>query len=88
MTAIQINDFLDGTIRNRISVRLIAEQHIAVSQAIRSPQPATNIGVVDLHCSPTKAIKSCESFVKELCDATLGESPAVVIDGHTDCTFA
>jgi 26S proteasome regulatory subunit T1 len=88
MTPIQISDFLDGTIRNRISVRLIAEQHIAISQAIRSPQPPTNIGVVDLHCSPIKTIKSCESFVKELCDATLGESPSVVIDGHTDCTFA
>jgi 26S proteasome regulatory subunit T1 len=88
MTPTQISDFLDGTIRNRISVRLIAEQHIAISQAIRNSKPPTSIGVVDLHCSPIKTIKSCESFVKELCDATLGESPAVVIDGHTDSAFA
>ena len=88
MTPTQISDFLDGTIRNRISVRLIAEQHIAISQAIRDPNPPRNVGVVDLHCSPAEAIKSCGSFVSELCDATLGDSPAVVVDGHVDCTFA
>jgi 26S proteasome regulatory subunit T1 len=89
MTPTQISDFLDGAIRSRISVRLIAEQHIALSQAIQSPYPPTNnVGVVDMYCSPAKTIKSCGFFVSELCNATLGDSPTIVVDGHADTTFA
>jgi 26S proteasome regulatory subunit T1 len=89
MTPSGIGDFLDGAIRNRISVRLIAEQHITLSQAISDPQINCNdVGVVDVACSPSGMINMCGSFVSQLCDATLGESPPIVIDGHSDSTFA
>ena len=89
MSPKQISDFLDGAIRNRISVRLIAEQHIAVSQALDNPNdPSAYVGVVDMHCSPKNMIKMCGSFVTDLCEATLGSSPPIVIDGYTDATFA
>ena len=85
----EISDFLDGVIRNRISVRLIAEQHIAVSQALKQPNnSATSVGVVDMKCSPRTMIQMCGSFVTELCEATLGSSPSIVIDGQADATFA
>ena len=85
----EIADFLDGVIRNRISVRLIAEQHIAVSQALEQPNnPAASVGVVDMKCSPTATIQMCGSFVTELCEATLGSSPSIIIDGQADATFA
>lgn len=89
MSPTQISNFLDGAIRNRISVRLIAEQHIALSRMLRNPEvdPA-HIGVVNTRCSPKEMIQMCGSFVTELCEATLGASPALVIDGHTDATFA
>jgi 26S proteasome regulatory subunit T1 len=89
MSPTEISNFLDGAIRNRISVRLIAEQHIALSQAIKDP-PTNDIhvGVVNLTCSPSDMIKICGSFVSDLCNATLGASPSVVIDGHADATFA
>ncbi|KAG6910899.1 hypothetical protein DXG01_006582 [Tephrocybe rancida] len=81
--------FLDGAIRNRISVRLIAEQHIALSQALENPDAATShVGVVNMQCSPKAMIKMCGSFVSELCEATLGASPPLVIDGQEDATFA
>lgn len=89
MSSQEISDFLDGVIRSRISVRLIAEQHIAVSQALKQPNDsAACVGVVDIECSPTAMIRMCGSFVTELCEATLGSSPSIIIDGQTDATFA
>ena len=89
MSPQEISNFLDGVIRNRISIRLIAEQHIAVSQALKQPNSsAASVGVVDMKCSPRAMIQMCGSFVTELCEATLGSSPAIVIDGLADATFA
>ncbi|KAF9001997.1 hypothetical protein BDQ17DRAFT_1390937 [Cyathus striatus] len=89
MSAADISSFLDGTIRNRISVRLIAEQHIAVSQVLDKPELSGNlVGVVDMQCSPKAMVNMCASFVSELCEATLGMAPTIIIDGHIDATFA
>ncbi|KAJ7067732.1 atypical/PDHK/BCKDK protein kinase [Mycena belliarum] len=90
MSPTQISNFLDGAIRNRISVRLIAEQHIAISRALEAASQGEvgNIGVVEMQCSPSRMIRMCESYVAELCSATLGTSPTVVIDGLPDATFA
>ncbi|KAJ3773732.1 hypothetical protein FB446DRAFT_641134, partial [Lentinula raphanica] len=87
MTNAQISEFLDGAIRNRISVRLIAEQHISLSRAISDPEHP-NAGVVNTHCSPADMVRMCGSFVTELCEATLGASPAIKIEGDRDATFA
>jgi 26S proteasome regulatory subunit T1 len=85
----QISDFLDGAIRNRISIRLIAEQHIAISRALNAPKEhSTHVGVVDMACSPTEMISTCGSFVTDLCEASLGTSPSILVDGHSDATFA
>ena len=89
MSSEQISNFLNAAIRNRIAVRLIAEQHIVLSRALQDPEQAnTNIGVVDKSLSPVEMIRMCASFVSELCEATLGAAPQVVIDGETDATFA
>ena len=89
MSPEQISNFLNAAIRNRTAVRLIAEQHIVLSRALQDPEQAnTNIGVVDISLSPVKMIRMCASFVSELCEATLGAAPHVVVDGETDATFA
>lgn len=89
MSQTQISNFLDRAITNRISVRLIAEQHIALSQALENPDTDTSyVGVVDMKCSPRAMVDMCGSYVSELCEATLGMAPSIVIDGHTDATFA
>ncbi|KIY65732.1 atypical/PDHK/BCKDK protein kinase [Cylindrobasidium torrendii FP15055 ss-10] len=80
------SEFLDGAIRNRVSVRLIAEQHVALSRALGTPK-ADSIGIVDRRCSPRSMIDMCGSFVSQLSQATLGASPQVEIDGVTDATF-
>ncbi|THH15882.1 hypothetical protein EW146_g4669 [Bondarzewia mesenterica] len=90
MSSEQITGFLDAAIRNRIAVRLIAEQHIALSQALQDPARFNDeyVGVVHMKCSPREMIRMCGSFVSELCEASLGASPPIVIDGHPDATFA
>ncbi|KIP03899.1 hypothetical protein PHLGIDRAFT_110318 [Phlebiopsis gigantea 11061_1 CR5-6] len=90
MTTEQISCFLDTAIRNRLAVRLLAEQHIAISRDLQYPQRARNdqIGVVELNCSPKKMIGMVGSFVSDLCEATLGASPQIIIDGEADATFA
>ncbi|TFK55030.1 hypothetical protein OE88DRAFT_1653653 [Heliocybe sulcata] len=88
MPPTQISNFLDGAIRNRIAVRLLAEQHIALSRALRSPEEARDrIGVVELACSPARMIRMCGAWVSELCEATLGASPEIILDGDVDATF-
>ncbi|KAJ3737435.1 P-loop containing nucleoside triphosphate hydrolase protein [Lentinula guzmanii] len=87
MSNAQISEFLDGAIRNRISVRLIAEQHISLSRAIHDSENL-NVGVVNTHCSPADMVRMCGSFVGELCEATLGASPVIVIEGDRDASFA
>lgn len=90
MSPAQISVFLDQAIRTRIGVRLIAEQHIALSRALReSPLvPLNDVGVVDLTCSPAQMIRICSKFVTDLCEATLGASPSLVLEGDVEATFA
>lgn len=91
MSSEQISCFLDAAIRNRIAVRLIAEQHIVLSRALQNPNPEqanADVGIVDMALSPVEMIRMCSSFVSELCEATLGAAPSIVIDGATSATFA
>lgn len=89
MSPTQISNFLDGTIRSRISIRLIAEQHITLTQALNDPScDRHSVSIVNRHCSPKKMIEMCSSYVTELCEATLGASPSIRIDGDVDALFA
>ncbi|KAG9123293.1 26S proteasome regulatory subunit 7 [Ceratobasidium sp. 392] len=92
----RVSAFLDLSIRGRIAVRLIAEQHIAISRAVRErtrgqfeiSQPTGEIGVISPTCSPAEMVRMCAAFVSELCEATLGATPPLKIDGVIDTTFA
>ena len=90
MSSEQISNFLDAAIRNRLAVRLIAEQHIVLSHALQNPEQANNadVGIVNMALSPVEMIRMCGSFVSELCEASLGSAPPIIIDGATDTTFA
>ena len=89
MSPAEISKFLDGAIRSRISVRLIAEQHIALTHASNDPHcDRRSVGIVDMHCSPLRMVHMCGSFVTELCEATLGNSPSIKVDGEINASFA
>ncbi|KAF9999606.1 hypothetical protein BGZ80_009205 [Entomortierella chlamydospora] len=100
-----IKKFLDGVIRSRIGIRLIAEQVISLreqrtdsdvdddndkkkqSKSSSIPRPKDVVGVVHTELRPADLVKTCASFVQELCDINYGSSPEVVINGQTDTTF-
>ncbi|KAF9428672.1 hypothetical protein BGZ94_001504 [Podila epigama] len=42
------------------------------------------VGVVHTGLKPAELIRTCASFVQELCDVNYGSSPEVIINGHTD----
>ena len=89
MSSVAISTFLDSAIRNRISVRLIAELHIALSHALgNSRHFGEHDGVVNMTCSPSDMVKACSMIVSEMCEATFGKHPDVIVDGHVDATFA
>ncbi|KAF9172477.1 hypothetical protein BGX21_006623 [Mortierella sp. AD011] len=100
-----IKKFLDGVIRSRIGIRLIAEQVISLreqrtdsdvdddndkkkqSKSSSIPKPKDVVGVVHTELRPADLVKTCASFVQELCDINYGSSPEVVINGQTDTAF-
>jgi 26S proteasome regulatory subunit T1 len=89
MTPEVMTNFLDEAIRDRINVRLLAEEHIAISRALEEKHtPDDFLGVVHTKCSPAEIIRIVGTFVSDLCEATLGGSPRIEIDGHTEATFA
>lgn len=90
MTPDQISAFLDSAIRNRIAVRLIAEQHIALSRTLEDPEYLRDdhTGIVHWSCSPKEMIRMCGSFVTDLSEASLGASPKIILDGDVNATFA
>jgi len=95
MNQADISNFLNGAIRSRISIRLIAEQHIALTRALRdlmqereSQREAPSFsGIVDSECSAANMINTCGNFVRDLCEATFGVAPAIQLEGMTDAKF-
>lgn len=89
MTSEDINLFLDGAIRNRISIRLIAEQHIALSKALDAGLGGKiHNGILDMKVLPVDIIRHSASSVSDMCEATLGAAPGILINGQTDATLA
>ncbi|MBW0498642.1 hypothetical protein O181_038357 [Austropuccinia psidii MF-1] len=79
----KIDSFLDRAIHSRISLRLIAEQHLTLSKPTQELDP-TKIGIVDQQLQVKKVLDSVLNFVDELCQATYDISPEWLIDGQVD----
>jgi hypothetical protein len=89
MSPTVMSQFMDGAIRDRINVRLLAEEHIAISRALEQKSRVEDfLGVVHTRCSPTEITQVVGNFVTDLCEATMGTSPRIEMDGHADASFA
>ena len=74
-----------------------SDDHGASSPSSSASSPRSNsvpgsmnddvVGVVHTELRPAELIRTCASFVQELCDVNYGSSPDVVINGQTDTTF-
>jgi len=92
----EVTRFLDQHLRARIGTRLIAEQHIALHMASqpsdererRDQADSSYIGVINTELYPAQIVRSCETFVSEICELKYGVRPSVVINGQPDASFA
>lgn len=89
-----ITNFLDRGIRNRISLRLAAEQHISLTDPLHAEsesfaadqRPGDSddggyIGIVAQGLRPARVVERVASFVRTLCESTYGVAPKVVLKG-------
>ncbi|EED17926.1 pyruvate dehydrogenase kinase, putative [Talaromyces stipitatus ATCC 10500] len=96
----EIDRFLNTMLRARISRRVIAEQHLALTESFNTSQesiksdPRTDqnsdfVGEVFLKCNAKDVVESCGKFAQELMRQSSGSNkiPEINIKGHLDATF-
>lgn len=85
----------------RISRRVIAEQHLALTDTFNSPwhfpdskdRPDLNtdfVGEVFLRCNAKEVVEQCGKFAQDMSKQTLGpecQVPDIVVQGHLGATF-
>jgi pyruvate dehydrogenase kinase 2/3/4 len=92
-----MDNFVQSMLRARISRRVIAEQHMALTETYNSPwhipSPSSEndfVGEVLLRCNAKEVVERCGKIVQEICGAHEASGPAVPeirIQGHTNATF-
>ena len=92
---LEVTRFLESHLRARIGTRLVAEQHLALHMATKSPTAAelspshdSFIGVIDTALQPAQIVLACQSFVGEICELKYGIRPSLVLNGEVDAEFA
>ncbi|KAF2212125.1 hypothetical protein CERZMDRAFT_90842 [Cercospora zeae-maydis SCOH1-5] len=94
--------FMRTLLRSRISRRVIAEQHLALTETFHSPwhfpnakKPPTGpedefVGEIFLKCKAKEVVEKCASTARELVRKAYGPDvaiPDVVLQGHLETTF-
>ncbi|KIX09826.1 uncharacterized protein Z518_00907 [Rhinocladiella mackenziei CBS 650.93] len=97
VSADTMDNFVQAMLRARISRRVIAEQHLALTETFNSPwhvpQPSSEnefVGEVLLRCNAKEIIERCGRFTQEICKSSAGAGPIVPdirIQGHVNATF-
>ena len=92
-----MDHFVQTMLRARISRRVIAEQHLALTETFNSPwhvpQPSSEsefVGEVLLRCDAKEIIERCGRFTQDICRSSGGADalvPEIRIQGHTSATF-
>lgn len=94
--------FMTTLLRSRISRRVIAEQHLALTETFHAPWhfPNSNksmvapeddfVGEIFLRCNAKEIVEQCASTARDLMSKAYGPSvaiPEVVVKGHLNTTF-
>lgn len=97
----ETDKFMNTMLRSRISRRVIAEQHLALTETFNSPwhfphaQPAhdthaESVGEIFLRCNAKEIVERCGNTTQELVKKAYGSHlaiPEIHINGHLDATF-
>ncbi|KAF4585522.1 pyruvate dehydrogenase kinase [Ophiocordyceps camponoti-floridani] len=98
MDPLYLDSFMNTILRSRISRRVIAEQHLSLTETFNSPyfsagaklSEADFIGEVFIKCSAKDVIIRCAEAVTALARSTNGPDvvvPAIRVLGHPDASF-
>ncbi|OHW91678.1 serine threonine-protein kinase [Colletotrichum incanum] len=98
MDAKDLDKFMNTILRSRISRRVIAEQHLALTETYHSPwfSPGAKlsesefIGEVFIKCIAKDVIERCTRAVQSLARSTYGqdvEVPEIKVEGHLEASF-
>ena len=97
VSADTMDKFVQAMLRARISRRVIAEQHLALTETFNSPwhvpQPSSEnefVGEVLLRCNAKEIIERVGKFTQDICKSSAGADPMVPeikIQGHINATF-
>ncbi|KAI9744188.1 MAG: hypothetical protein M1818_002340 [Claussenomyces sp. TS43310] len=99
MNSMDMDKFMNTTLRSRISRRVIAEQHLSLTNTFNSPlhlvglkQPSDMefVGEVFLKCNAKEVVERCGKEVQDLARSAYGleaKLPGIKIEGHLDATF-
>jgi len=85
------DEFLTLLMKTRISRRVIAEQHLSLTETFHSIEGAANdqVGEVLSNLNAKEAVDQCASAIRAFAKAAYGDTklPEVTIQGHLDATF-
>ncbi|KAF8540342.1 branched-chain alpha-ketoacid dehydrogenase [Trichophaea hybrida] len=99
LPAEQLDKFMHTLLRSRISRRVIAEQHLALTDTFNSPfhfpdapsyHPGDFVGEVFLRCNAQEVVRRVGAYACDLARKAHGAShpvPEIHIEGHLDTTF-
>ncbi|KAL2825983.1 branched-chain alpha-ketoacid dehydrogenase kinase [Aspergillus cavernicola] len=95
-----MDQFMNTLLRARISRRVIAEQHLALTETFNSPwhypgsQDRTDlnadfVGEVFLKCNAKEVVERCGKLVQDMIRQSSGSEkiPDIIVQGHLDATF-
>ncbi|KAF2125291.1 alpha-ketoacid dehydrogenase kinase [Dothidotthia symphoricarpi CBS 119687] len=95
----ETDKFMRTMLRSRISRRVIAEQHLALTETFSSPWHFPNsppppdqeaVGEIFLRCNAKEIVEACGKTTQELVKRAYGSHvnmPEIKIYGHLDATF-
>ncbi|KAJ2633888.1 Kynureninase (L-kynurenine hydrolase) [Coemansia sp. RSA 1290] len=80
--------FINDLIRSRIGLRVIGEQHVALSFQFREEQKPIQedvwVGTIHTRLMPARMIEQCSHMVQSMCEMHYGTAPSYYIDGDVD----
>ncbi|KAF9409528.1 hypothetical protein BGZ94_001926 [Podila epigama] len=94
--ALQVDQFMNTMLRSRISRRVLAQQHISLTNNFNSSNHVMSdqgcVGIISTHCRPRDIIERTARLASESCRNSLGpgvlQSPKVIMDGDLDAEFS
>ncbi|KAK9768826.1 putative [Pyruvate dehydrogenase (acetyl-transferring)] kinase 2, mitochondrial [Basidiobolus ranarum] len=86
----QLDQFMNEILRSRISRRVLAEQHMAISDALENQKTAMqddHIGIVLPRCVASEIVQKCANLAQSEFKSAYGIAPKIHINGHVDTIF-